>query len=285
MALPIPRGGHERVTPLWLYPEIDCSSCVADVEDQSGAGQLAYYVDYLQRHFPEWWDADAVPIGWSVRGEGIWEYAPNDPDEQLDENFLTFWSRPRDAKTGEPLNWWRLPLRNDRFLAFAKALGWLPSPFQATAPIRSIVTNATRRVRSLEPRKEKPDDGQAILVCRGDGKRRFLAGDPVARPVNPMFARIRLGWRRTAVARGATIRRAGSMIERMNFMPLSREQKREARVAALQKLGDAAALQGTQALNDWWDGLCGDDMAILTIAIDNAWKETAAMVDRQRRDP
>ena len=65
----------------------------------------------------------------------------------------------------------------------------------------------------------------------------------------------------------------------------SHDQVREARLAALQKLGDAAALQGTQALNDWWDGLCGDDIAILTIAIDNVWKQTAATVDRQRRDP
>jgi hypothetical protein len=107
----------------------------------------------------------------------------------------------------------------------------------------------------------------------------------VARRVNPRFLVIRLGWRRSAVARAATLAIRWFKIGHVNFMPLSRDQVREARLASLRKLGDAAALQGTQALNDWWDGLCGDDIAILTIAIDNVWKQTAATVDSQRRDP
>ena len=147
----------ERVTPLWLYPELVCSSCVDDADDQSGAGQLAYYVDYLQRDYPAWWVADAVPIGWSVRGDGIWEYAPNEPNE-LGENFLAFWTPPVDTRTGEPLNWWRLPVRYSRFPAFGKPLGWLPSPFREFAPLRSIVTNATRTVRR-EPRFPEPMKG------------------------------------------------------------------------------------------------------------------------------
>jgi hypothetical protein len=147
-------GGFDRVTPLWLYPEIDCSSCVDEAEDQSGAGQLAYYVDYLQDHCPEWWDADAVPISWSVRGDGVYEYAPN----KREENFLTFWMPPCDARTGDPLNWWRLPVRNSRLPAFGKALGWLPSPFEEFAPLRSIVTNATQTVRR-ESRFPEPTKG------------------------------------------------------------------------------------------------------------------------------
>jgi len=140
--------GFEKVTTLWLYPEINCSSCVDDAEDQSGPGQLAYYVDYVQRRYPEWWEADAVPIYWSVRGEpGIAEDAPNsDYANRNGDNFLTFWTPPVDAKTGEPLNWWRLPVRNT---AFAKALGWLPSPFQDFAPLRSIVPTATQTARAI----------------------------------------------------------------------------------------------------------------------------------------
>ena len=134
-------NGFEKVTPLWLYPELDCSSCVDDVEDQTGAEQLAYYVDVVQRRHPRWWEADAAAIFWSIRGEGIFETAPNDEDGH--KNFLTSFTPPVDAETGEPLNWWRLPVRNMRFPAFAAALGWLPSPFQATAPLRSIVSNAT----------------------------------------------------------------------------------------------------------------------------------------------
>jgi hypothetical protein len=139
--------GNEKVSPLWLYPELNCSSCVDDADDQSGEGQLAYYVDYVQRRYPQWWNADAVEIMWSVRGDGIFEYAPV-PFEACDdigENFLTFFTPPVDDKTGEPLNWWRLPVRNTRFPAFAKALGWLPSPFQQFAPLRSIITNATTK--------------------------------------------------------------------------------------------------------------------------------------------
>ncbi len=145
------RGGAcEHVATVWLYPELDCSYCVDDADDQSGPGQLAYYVEYVRRDYPEWWEDDAVPIYWSVRGEpGIYEYAPNcalhvlHEDGLPDENFLTFLTPPVDAKTGEALNWWRLPVRNTRFPAFAKALGWLPSPFQHFAPLRSIITNAT----------------------------------------------------------------------------------------------------------------------------------------------
>jgi hypothetical protein len=33
-------SGFEKVSPLWLYPELDISSCVDDAEDQSGAEQL-----------------------------------------------------------------------------------------------------------------------------------------------------------------------------------------------------------------------------------------------------
>jgi hypothetical protein len=146
-------SGFERTTTLWLYPELNCSSCVDDAEDQSGEGQLAYYVDYVRRRYPEWWNADAVSIYWAVRGEGVFEHAPNNVHAICaDKNFLTSFTPPVDARTGELMNWWRLPVRNDRFPEFAKALGWLPSPFQEFAPLRSIVTNATTSRRgSADP--------------------------------------------------------------------------------------------------------------------------------------
>jgi hypothetical protein len=101
----------------------------------------------VQRHYPEWWEADAVAVYWSVQGDAaLCERAPNNAASfDFDEHFLTFWTQPLDAKTGEPLNWWRLPVLNTHFPAFAKALGWLPSPFQEFAPLRSIVTNATAK--------------------------------------------------------------------------------------------------------------------------------------------
>ena len=150
-------GGFEKISPLWLYPEINGSSWVDEAEDQSGVGQLAYFIAWIRRRYPEQWKADAVPIFWSVRGDGVFEIAPNNARDIIGKNFLTVFTPPVDARTGEPLNWWRLPVRNDRFPAFAKALGWLPSPFEEFAPLRSIVTNATQTVwresRFPEPTK------------------------------------------------------------------------------------------------------------------------------------
>ena len=156
--------GFFKTSPLWLYPELDCSACVEDAKDQSGAGQLARYVDVIRRRHPQWWEADAVLIEWSVCGEGIFETAPN--DDRDCKNFLTLFTPPVDAETGEPLNWWRLPVRNTLFPAFAKALGWLPSPFQEFAPLRSIVSNVTVLAETEEARAQWWIDEQRRAVRR-----------------------------------------------------------------------------------------------------------------------
>jgi hypothetical protein len=132
------------------YPENRVLS-LQDCEDADGAEQLQFYVEYIKRKHPAWWEDDAVPIYWTVRGEGsdsICEEAPCGNQwmhAQLasePENILTRYEIPYDVRTDEPVNWWRLPVRNTRFPEFAKAIGWLPSPFQQFAPLRSIVTNA-----------------------------------------------------------------------------------------------------------------------------------------------
>lgn len=82
--------GYERVRPLWLYPEIDCSSCVDDAEDQSGEGQLDYYIDYVQRRYPHWWEADAVPKLSTIETSGVIDDSELLCHEQLValDNFL-----------------------------------------------------------------------------------------------------------------------------------------------------------------------------------------------------
>ena len=124
----------EKITPLWLHPVL--------------------------------WGSDA--IGWFVSGEGVYEFAPN----ECSKDFLTFWPPPVDAETGAPLNWRRLPVRysRSRFPAFGKTLGWLPSPFEEFAPLRSIVTNATQTVRR-EPMKGmnrwvRPNDASRLSASR-----------------------------------------------------------------------------------------------------------------------
>jgi hypothetical protein len=143
------KSDTEREVPdLYLYPELDGSSVVEDLDELDGVGQLEAYVRYVRERHPQWWADDAVPIYWSVRSpepENIHETAPfqDDPDDEfrrhLAQNFLTYFTWPRDAATGEPLDWYLLPVRNDRFPEFAKALGWLPSPLQPTCPLRSIM--------------------------------------------------------------------------------------------------------------------------------------------------
>jgi predicted GIY-YIG superfamily endonuclease len=138
------RSGYERTeSALWLYPELDCSSCVDDVWPGDGHEQFEYYVEYVKRRYPEWWKADAVPIYWSVRPIGetapfrrVWDQMWSTYPQSRD--FLTYFTWPVDVN-GEPLDWFTMPVCNDRFPDFAKVLGWVPSPLQPTAPLRSIV--------------------------------------------------------------------------------------------------------------------------------------------------
>jgi hypothetical protein len=127
---------HIKTTHLWLYPELECSACV-DECDGDGAEQSAYYCDYIRTHYSQWWQADAVPIYWSVIGDRDGFGSETAP---CAANLLrTYYYPPRHATTGETINWFKLPVVNQHFPDFAAALGWLPTPFQATAPLRSIL--------------------------------------------------------------------------------------------------------------------------------------------------
>jgi hypothetical protein len=143
------RSDHCKVTELYLYPELDCSSCVDDVHPASGEEQLRYYCDYIQRRYRQWWDADAVPIYWSVMGDGDGfgcEQAPFHRGEEFgDRDVLTYYYPPVNLRTGEQVNWYRLPVINKRFPEFAAALGWLPSP-----DVRPATLNHCRRAAKSE---------------------------------------------------------------------------------------------------------------------------------------
>jgi hypothetical protein len=139
-------SGYRRTEALWLYPELDCSSCVDDCESDDGEDQLAYYVRYVVERYPHWWETDAVPIIWSVRGKTTHEAAPFNPDPVPWGDFLYHFTWPEDHRTGEALDWFTDLLVRNRFPAFASALGWLPSPFQRTAPLRSIVASREGRL-------------------------------------------------------------------------------------------------------------------------------------------
>jgi hypothetical protein len=97
----------------------------------SGEEQLEYYCNIIRNNYPQYWEADAVPIYWSVSGtDGFGcERAPFAMvDIPWDEDVRTFYHTPINVKTGEPLNWFKLSVINSRFPEFGEALGWLPSP-------------------------------------------------------------------------------------------------------------------------------------------------------------
>jgi predicted GIY-YIG superfamily endonuclease len=139
----------EKRANLFLYPELECSSMVDNVHYLDSEGQFEEYVQYLERRYPEWLDADAVPIIWSVRSrdsvDSIYETAPFQKFDPSWGDFLTHFTWPVDTKTGEHLDWFRLPVVNERFPEFAEALAWMPSPLQPTCPLRSILASRSAR--------------------------------------------------------------------------------------------------------------------------------------------
>lgn len=132
-------GVTARVDRLYLYPELEGSSMVDDYWDEDGAGQFKAYYRYLERKYPQWLEADAVPIYWTV--EPSCETAPFQQLEHWGpfEDFLTVYSWPEDPKTGERLDWYKMPVINDRFPKFAAALNWTPAPLQRSCPLRTIM--------------------------------------------------------------------------------------------------------------------------------------------------
>jgi hypothetical protein len=89
---------------------------------------------------PQRYRMGEVPISWSVTGSGpgvsTFEAAPYQPDEY--EDFLTHYTHPINATSGEMLNWMRLPVADrgwnestcDKGGFVQEATGWKPSPFQ-----------------------------------------------------------------------------------------------------------------------------------------------------------
>lgn len=133
-------SGVEWRTELRLYPELDGSSVVDEYHYLDSEGQFEHYIQYLKRHHMDWLHANAVPIVWSVLGAGIGESAPFlQAEPRPAGDFLTHFTWPVDATSGDYLDWYQLPVVNDRFPEFAKALAWTPSPMQPTCPFRSLL--------------------------------------------------------------------------------------------------------------------------------------------------
>lgn len=78
-------------------------------------------------------DGDDLPISWWIP-----RYGESAPFTGEDEDFLTFYTWPTHAITGERLNWLTLPIldkgwnegRNDKGGFIQQVTGWKPSPLQ-----------------------------------------------------------------------------------------------------------------------------------------------------------
>lgn len=167
-------SGYEFTNRLHLEPEIDGSPMVGDLDTDDGEEQLAAYARYAERRLEHDWAADRIRIHWFVSSDqGQFSGAPW-TDLAGGPTFLDEFTWPVDAASGEPLDFFRLPVVMDRFPAWAHALGWTPAPFTPAIPLRSRMAS----LRGL-PRLERievvastpglePESWYELLVDRED---------------------------------------------------------------------------------------------------------------------
>lgn len=143
------RDGSQVRDHLWLYPELDMSSCIGDCDLPPGIAEVRYYREYLVERYPGIWQADEASISWSVCGDRIKpEYAPCEmepygPDYIAPPGcFSTYYTQP--TLEGREVDLAELSVRLSRYPKFGAALRWKPTPFERTAHVRTIVTRALR---------------------------------------------------------------------------------------------------------------------------------------------
>jgi hypothetical protein len=181
------RHNFTQTKELVLYPEPNGSAITDDylAEEISAVALWRMWVDkyanYYHRRWPNQYRPGEVHIYWTVtepKFTGTFEAAPHtldtppDPDmarlfggmvslfgeeAQEGENFLTHFTDPVNADTGERLNWLRLPVMDRAWNATAsnkggfiqEATGWKPSPLQPTMDVVRIAAAAGLYVPKL----------------------------------------------------------------------------------------------------------------------------------------
>lgn len=117
------------------------------------------YADMCHQKWPDLYRPGEVNISWFVTRpslDGIFEGAPHVVDwrtlpgmvgsDRPQEDFLTHYTHPVHAVTGERLNWLRLPVVDRGWHANAshkggfiqQATGWKPSPLQSKVDVRQL---------------------------------------------------------------------------------------------------------------------------------------------------
>lgn len=156
----------EQTEELALYAEPDGSPISDDyLPEEITAAELwrmwvTQYADLYHEKWPALYAPGVVPILWTVTRptmSGIFEAAPHMVDRppipeeyrwmgDTREDFLTHFTHPVHAVTGERLNWLRLPVMDRGWNETAshkggfiqEATGWKPSPLQPTMNVRQL---------------------------------------------------------------------------------------------------------------------------------------------------
>jgi len=143
------RQGDSRTTPLWLYWEAQGDPISDDysVEECTALDLFRRWIRYLESHPPNsTLGPDWVPIYWSIHGTHTFEFAPFDPMNPTNEDFLTFFHWPTTGD-GELVNWVRLPVvdklwnatQSDKGGFIQEATGWKPGPYQSHLYLPTLV--------------------------------------------------------------------------------------------------------------------------------------------------
>jgi hypothetical protein len=150
------QSGVEKVGTLRLWWEVESDPITDDfLPEETGPRELwdAWIRGVRERErYHHALGAPWVPIGWFVAGEdsATFEGAPFVEDMYPDlatrprEDFLTYFTPPEDANTGEQINWLRLPVaeklwrpgQGDKGGFITEVSGWKPSPLQSAVDLR-----------------------------------------------------------------------------------------------------------------------------------------------------
>jgi hypothetical protein len=149
-------SGHTRTSELRLGWELN-GDPISDnfTPDEIDAEDLLRL--WIKKYFPDagaerLYGAGMVSIGWFIDGadSGTFETAPFTAhvfQPATHEDFLSFYTWPRHADTGEPLNWLTLPVRDKLWTAkrsdkggfFQQATGWKPAPLQPAVHVPGLL--------------------------------------------------------------------------------------------------------------------------------------------------
>lgn len=151
------RSDFEKTERLALLWEPDCSAMSDEYapEETSAFELWRMWIDRYSSKYhdesPDRYAPGEVPIFWFVTSQpgGTFEAAPHQEfpsDYPLREDFLTHYTDPLQERTGEPINWLRVPVLDlgwsakqaDKGGFIQEAAGWKPSPLQAVMNVRQV---------------------------------------------------------------------------------------------------------------------------------------------------